>query len=393
MNRCPSRDPAARRAEESDISRIRELFKLNYRISYPHPELYSEEWLKHAVGSDDIVARVIDEGGVVAFGALIQDYGDYDHRLGLMGGVVADSERASAGSERGLGTLGERMICDLACEAEARVECVIAEARTKHSLSGRYLERAGLRVAGYLPTYNLIDEKYENLVLYTDLYGEGRKRRSERVPQVVAEVAPLARHVLSVMELPTELEVVSDCQPYAGEFNGTLLPEGKDSLARLRALDRERAGEPFVFDSVSLDYGLPVFDEQRVSYQMAMDAQQAAGGFGYRVDADNQLFKLTDLSGKRPEVVNHLCAGALKVAQRHGARLVEADLSAYDARIQQTFLGHGFRPVAYVPAMAVHDASRLDIVKMLRLEVPYDSAGVRLRAEAREVVSLVERNL
>ncbi|HEU4596238.1 MAG TPA: hypothetical protein VFS10_13960, partial [Pyrinomonadaceae bacterium] len=77
----------------------------------------------------------------------------------------------------------------------------------------------------------------------------------------------------------------------------------------------------------------------------------------------------------------------------HGARLVEADLSAYDARIQQTFLGHGFRPVAYVPAMAVHDASRLDIVKMLKLEVPYDSAGVRLRAEAREVVSLVERNL
>ncbi len=71
MNKCQFRDPAARLAKESDIPHIIELFKLNYPIFYPHPELYDEKWLKYAINSDDVILRVFDEQEIVACGALI----------------------------------------------------------------------------------------------------------------------------------------------------------------------------------------------------------------------------------------------------------------------------------------------------------------------------------
>lgn len=394
MNKCQDRDPAARDARESDIPHIIELFKLNYSV-YPHPELHSEEWLKYAINSDDVILRVIDEQEVVAFGAVILDYGDYNNQLGLIGGVVSHPERANSGAERESGKPRKRSIHDLVCEAEDKtkcnVECVIAEARTEQRLSQRVLERAELTPAGLLPHYNLINEKHESLVLYTNLCSEGRKRRSEKIPQVIAEVAPLAQHVLSAMNLPTALDVVDDSQPYSDKFTGELQPEDRDSLAELRSVDRERSGDPAVFDSVSLDYGLPFLSSKRISYRKAVDNQQVVGGIGYRVDTENQLFKMTDLAFKRTEVINYLCAAAISIAQKQGARIIEADLSAYDARIQQTFLSRGFLPVAYIPAMASHNTYRLDIVKMIKLEVPYNSSGMLIFGKAKEVVSLVER--
>ncbi len=228
-------------------------------------------------------------------------------------------------------------------------------------------------------------------MLYTNLYGEGRKRRSEKLPQVIPEVASLARHVLSAMNLPTVLDIVIDCLPYSDKFTGELQAEDRDSLAQLRRIDSERSSDPVVFDSVSLDYGLPILNGKRVSYRTAVNNHQSVGGVGYRVDTENQLFKMTDLAFNRTEVINYLCAKTVNIAQKHGARIIEADLSAYDARIQQTFLGYGFHPVAYIPAMACHNTYRLDIVKMIKLETPYGSGQMHLYEKAKEVVSIVER--
>jgi hypothetical protein len=391
MNKCQSLDPAVRPAQESDIPYIIELFKRNYPGFYPHPELYDETWLKYAINSDNVILRVIDEQEeVVAFGAVFLDYGDYNNQLGLIGGMVAHPERANVGVERGLGRLGNRIINHLVCAGRDKIECVISEARTVHRLSQRFLERADLIAAGFLPHYNLINEKYESLVLYTSLYGEARKRRSECLPQVITEVASLAYHVLTAMSLPTALDIVNDCPPYSDKFTGELQPEDRDSLAQLRRIDRERSGDPVLFDSVSLDYGLPVRDGKRVSYRKAMESQQLVGGIGYRVDAENQIFKMTDLAFNRSDVINYLCAEAIHIAQQQGARIIEADLSAYDARIQQTFLSYGFHPAAYIPAMALHNNYRLDIVKMIKLEVPYDSSGMLLYEKAKQIVPLVE---
>jgi RimJ/RimL family protein N-acetyltransferase len=383
-------DPAVRLPTEADIPRIRELFRLNYPVHYPHPELYNEDWLRMVLGSDEAILRVIDEGEVVAFGVVFLDYGDYDNRVGLLGGVVAHPERANAGIERGLGWLGARIIKTLACEAGGAAECLLSEARTRHRLSQRFLKGAGLKAVGLLPHYNLINEQYETLVLYARLYDEGRRRRAVEAPRVIEEVAPLARQVLAALELPAEVEVVEDCPPYSGELPGELRTETSHSPARLRAFAGERPGGPAVFDSVAWDYGLPYLSGERISYQTTTHGERVVGGVGYRVDSVNQLFKVTDLVFAEEGIADYLCGAAVALAREQGARIIEADVSAYDARMQRTFLARGFLPVAYVPAMALHDNRRLDAVKMLRLETTYTSLEERLEREVAEVAGLVE---
>jgi hypothetical protein len=380
------------RVEESDAPAVIELFKLNYPRGYP--DLYDEQRIRYDIYSGNVIwlkaVAIEEQEKVLAAGAITLDYGDYNDQLGLIGKLVTRPGQASSGIVH---TLGSDIVSALVSEAEDNVECVIGFARTFHRVSQKYVEDAGLKAVGLLPHYKIIDERRENFVLYTKLCGQGSQLRSEKLPQVIPEIAPLAQHALSAMELPTALGIVNDCPSYHDEFNGNLQLVDRHSLTQLRQIDRGRLSDPIMFDNVSLDYGMPVLARKEIQYLMAVDNQQLLGAIGYKVDQVNQTFKITELVFNRTEVVNYLCAKALDKAKQEEAKVIEVDLSAYDALIQQTFLNYGFHPVAYIPAMVVHNTYRLDIIKMIRLEVLYDSRKTKLTEKAREVVSLVEGRL
>ena len=79
-----------------------------------------------------------------------------------------------------------------------------------------------------------------------------------------------------------------------------------------------------------------------------------------------------------------------KDRRRTWARIVEVDVSAYDARLQATFYELGFRPIAYAPAMVFDEWERLDVVKMIKLNVPYEPGEMKLTERSKAMVSLVE---
>jgi hypothetical protein len=62
------------------------------------------------------------------------------------------------------------------------------------------------------------------------------------------------------------------------------------------------------------------------------------------------------------------------------------------SRIQRLLFDLGFRPVAYAPSMVFHATERLDVIKMIKLNVPYDPGEMSLAAAAKQMVSLVEAN-
>lgn len=389
--------------EERDILHVINLLKLNYGDDYPDPELYDEKWVRCAICNDNVhwrVAEDIRNEEILASGAIKLDYGDYDDQLGIIGRLVAHPQRRAGG----LLPLGSNIVRDLVSEAEKKVECVVSDARTAIRTSQLMVEHAGLRAVGFLPHYKFFKKKPENLVVYTNLYGEGRMLRSEKLPQVIEEVAPLASHVLSAMNMPPALGIVKNCPPYSQEFTCTFQNADRHSLAQLRQFDRGRLSDPVVFANVSSNYGVAVLADKKVYHKMAVNNQQLMGAFGYKFDENNQIFQITELVFNKAEIINPLCAEAVNIASeqetqtadgitRTPARIIEVDLSAYDARIQQTFLNHGFRPVAYIPAMVFHNNSRLDLVKMIKLNIPYDSTEMDLTKSAKKVVSLVEDRL
>jgi GNAT superfamily N-acetyltransferase len=379
-------DPAVRHIEESDIPPLIKLFKLNYGEDYAIPEFYDDRWVKRGIYSDHIIWLVMEEEGeVIASGACILDYGDYNDQIGELGRLVVHPERKGQG-------LGKRLVAALLEATDDTVEFAFGEARTVHPLSQILFDRADFIASGFLPQSYSFGDKRESFVLYTNLFGNGRRLRREEPPQVIPEVAPLARHVLGAMGLPTALNIVDGCEAYPGESVCTVQPMDRCSLARIIRIEHGRLVEPLLFGGLSLEQGISHIRRRHAVYLVAMDeSRQPVGAVGYQVDAPSRLVKGIEMVAKDEGLRGHLCGSLLRAAEDElGAQVIEVNLSAYDARLQRTFADHGFHPVAYAPAMVFHGTHRLDVVKMLKLNLPYDPGEMALTDSARAVVSLVE---
>ena len=379
-------DASVRHVEEVDVPALISLFKLNYGDDYAIPEFYDDRWVKRGIYSDHVIWLVIEEEGeVIASGACILDYGDYNDQIGELGRFVVHPERKGRG-------LGRRLVAAMLEATDDTVEFAFGEARTVHPLSQALFDRSGFTASGFLPQSYAFGDRRESFVLYTNLYGNGPALRREEPPQVIPEVAPLARHVLGAMGLPTTLNVVDGCDSYSAESICTVEPMDRRSLARIVRIEHGRLVEPLLFGGLSLEQGISHIRRRNAIYLTALDENRhPVGAVGYQVDAPSRLVKGIELVAKDEELRGHLCGSLLRAAEEElGAQVIEVNLSAYDARLQRTFANYGFHPVAYAPAMVFHGTHRLDVVKMLKLNLPYDPGEMTLTDSARAVVSLVE---
>lgn len=149
------------------------------------------------------------------------------------------------------------------------------------------------------------------------------------------------------------------------------------------------------FGGLSLDQGISHLRRRNAVYLVAADEnQRPMGAVGFQVDAPSQLVRGIELVAVDEHLRGHLCSSLLRKAEDElGALVVEVNVSAYDARLQRSFANHGFFPAAYAPAMVFHGTHRLDVIKMLKLNVPYNPASMVLTETAKTVVSIVENGL
>lgn len=381
-------DSAARHIKESDIPTVINLFKRNYGDDYAIPEFYDDQWVKRGIYSDHIIWLVLEEEGeVVASAACVLDYGDYNDQIGEIGRVVVDPDRKGRG-------LGKRIVSALLDATDDTVEFAFGEARTVHPLSQMLFERSGFAALGFLPQAYTFGDARESFVLYAQLYGNGKSLRAQKPPEVIPEVAPLARHALSALGLPTELNVV-ECDAYPEESLCTVEPMDRCSLARLLRIEHGRVLEPLLFGGLSLDQGISHIRRRNAVYLVAVDKdQRPMGTVGFQVDGPSQLVRGIELVAVDEQLRGHLCGSLLRKAEDElGAVVVEVNVSAYDARLQRTFANQGFFPAAYAPAMVFHGTHRLDVIKMLKLNVPYNPGEMKLTELAQTVVSIVEKGL
>ena len=377
-------DPAVRHIEERDIPALIELFRLNYGDDYAIPEFYDERWVKRGIYSDHIIWLVIEEEGeIVASGAVILDYGDYNDQIGEIGRLVVHPERKGRG-------LGKRIIHALLDATDDTVEFAFGEARTTHPISQILFERGEFGAVGFMPQGYQFGEWRESFVIYVNLYGNARRLRRKAPPRLIPEIAPLARHALASLGLPTTLEVAGDVTPYPADSLCSVEPLTRRSLARLVRIEHGRLVEPLLFGGLSLEQGMSLIRRREALYLTALDeAAQPVGAIGYQLDRPSKLVKGIEMVAEDDALRGHLCGALLEAAEAWGAAVIEVNLSAYDPRLQRTFAEQGFQPVAYAPAMVFHGVERLDVVKMMKLAVPYDPGDLALTDAAREVTGIV----
>ncbi len=199
-----------RAIEEADIEPVIQLFRANYGDDYALPEFYDPQWVKRGIYSDHIIWLVIEDGGrIVASGACVLNFGDYNDQIGEIGRLVVDPNFGGHG-------LGREMLTALVDASGQRVEFAFAEARTVHPKTQKIVDGLGMAPLGFLPMYYMMGWR-ESWVLSGQLFGNGRRLRRIGKAEVIPAVAPLAQLSMKNLELDEPFTARADAPMMIGQ--------------------------------------------------------------------------------------------------------------------------------------------------------------------------------
>lgn len=370
--------------QEEDIQQVITLFRENYGDDYSMPEFYDPNWVKRGIYSDHIIWLVVedDDKKVVASGACILNFGDYNDLIGEIGRVVVDPETAGKG-------LGSIIIEAIVNSADQRVEFAFAEARTVHPKTQKINAHIGLVPLGYLPLHYKMKWR-ESLVLAGQLFGNGRTLRRIGQAEVIPAVAPLARLSLKNLEIDEPVTVRDTVRGYPIDQTVDIQPLTASSLIRVLKIEQGRIIEPEIFGGMHVDEGMPQLAAHKANYYVAMDGDRVLGAVGYTYAERHESVRLVELIGQENNVKGALLNWAVNRAQEeYEAQVIECDVSAYAPRLQQTLFDMGFLPTSYVPGMIFHQTARYDVVKFAKLNTPWDLGPYELTEKSREYFEVV----
>jgi RimJ/RimL family protein N-acetyltransferase len=369
---------------EADIEQVIQLFILNYGDDYPIPEFYDPQWVKRGIYSDHILWLVIedDDRRIVASGAAILDFGDYNDQIAEIGRLVVDPRVGGKG-------LGRRLLDALVDASDDRVEFAFGEARTTHIKTQRIFDRVGLVPLGFLPMAYRVQWR-ESWVLSGQLFNNGRVLRQPETVQLIPEAAPIAALALRNLELDPAFSVRADVRPYPFDLSLTVQPITGASMIRLLKIEQGRLFDPEVFGGLHLDQGISQLQSRKAVYLVAADGQETLGAVGYMPDKAGGNVRIVELIARDDAVKGCLLRRAVEEAEQvHEAEMIECDVSAHNPRIQRTLLELGFLPVGYAPGMVFHNTARWDVLRMIKLNVPWDLGPVELTEAAQAMFDVV----
>jgi RimJ/RimL family protein N-acetyltransferase len=368
---------------EEDIEQVINLFRLNYGDDYAIPEFYDPQWVKRGIYSDHILWLVIeDEGKVVASGAAILDFGDYNDQIAEIGRLVVDPSVGGRG-------LGRTLLDALVDASDDRVAFAFGEARTTHIKTQRIFDRVGLVPLGFLPMAYLMKWR-ESWVLSGQLFENGRRLRHGNRVEVIPEVAAIAGLALSNLGIEEAVCVRADVRGYPLSEPFEITPLSGSSLIRLLKIEQGRVVDPEVFGGLHLDQGVSHLKARKASYLVASDGHDTLGAIGYIPDEASRNVRIVELVGKDDAVKGALLRRAVEEAEEiHEAEVIDCDVSAASPRIQRTLVEMGFLPVAYVPGMVFHHTERWDVVRMMKLNTAWELGPLELTENAQAMFDVV----
>lgn len=369
--------------EENDIEAVINLFKENYGNDYSMPEFYDPQWVKRGVYSDNIIWLVVeDEGKIVASGACILNFGDYNDLIGEIGRVVVDPDTAGKG-------LGRVILESVVDAADERVEFAFAEARTVHPKTQKINDHLGLVALGFLPLHYKMKWR-ESLVLEGQLFGNGRTLRRVGQAEVVPAVAPLAQLSLKNLGLDEPITIRDNVRGYPLDTTLDIKPLTATAMMRVLQIEQGRVIEPEIFSGMHLDEGMPQLAARKGNYVVAMDGDRVLGALGFVYADRHESVRIVELIAQDANVKGGLLNYAVNRAQEEfEAQVIECDVSAYSPRMQQTLLDMGFLPTSYIPGMVFHQTARQDVVKFAKLNTPWDLGPFELTPNSKAYYDIV----
>jgi len=222
------------------------------------------------------------------------------------------------------------------------------------------------------------------------LRDNGRKLRQEGAARLIPVVAPLASLALSHLELDEAVKIVPNVRQYPLYERLAIKPLTTADLVRVIKTEQGVMRDPEVLSGVHLDQGISKLNARRASYLVASEEGRTLGAVGYLYSESESSVRIIELIAREDAVKGGLLRRVVEQAEQvHKAEVIEIDVIATHPRIQRTMVELGFLPVAYVPGMVFHNTSRWDVVKMMKINVPWDLGRLELVPSVQAVFDIV----
>ncbi len=375
-------DLVVREATAADVPGIRAVFEATYSKDYPYSGFFDDEWLTRSVYGDSLVMLVaVEAGEILGTASVVFDVGAHSDLIGEFGRLAVHPDARGRG-------IGRMLMEGRLAWCRERLHVGIVENRVVHPFSQRISARHGFVCVGFLPMKHLFINR-ESVALYAHHFGNGLTMRRNH-PRLIPEAHELAHAALTACGLSDDL-IVEDASGYPPglELEFELLKQ--EGLPTLLRIERGRLRRREVFGPIRLQHGFFKLEAKKASYLIGRVAGSSAvaGAIGYTHDSLENGIRIFELISRSDEVVRPLLVELLERAQRRKVDVLEVDVSAGAPRLQRTLLELGFLPTAYVPAAAFHEVERLDVLKMMKLNVPLELGPIELHATASAIAEIV----
>jgi GNAT superfamily N-acetyltransferase len=374
-----------RPATVGDAEAIRDIFIESYGHDYPYSQMFDVQWLRRALGDDNVVFLVAElDGRMVGTGSVFFEAGLYCDMVGEFGRLVVTPDMRHLG-------IGTQLMDERLRLTRKRLHFGYVQARTSHPYAQRICQKEGFRAVGFLPAKSQFARR-ESVAVMAQLFGPARELRRPN-PRVLEEIAPLAGHALSSLDLPDDLQVLHrdevHCERKTYSLEVWTELRAPDLIRLARQCNRPRR----VFSNTPINYRIFRLQGEEATYLLAKNGEDLVGALGFYYESTSRTLKIIELLGREEGTICFLISALnAMVGDRLDVAYAEIIISAYNPRLQKILLEQGFFPVAYYPSFVMRSVQRLDAVRLARLYVPFEEQFV-LIPEVTRVYEIVRAGM
>jgi hypothetical protein len=376
-----------RPATAADAAPWLELAKAALGEQYPARDLFDLNWIARELSPGGINETWVaeDNGPLRASVTFLGTDDAKTNPIANLGRMLFRPESLADGSTKAL----LQAVNEL---ADKRGEMVITRVSPLDKGHQALFENLGYACVGYQPIKHLLQKRTgmlfyvrgANAVLVT------RLPLSESLPQV-AELALATLESFRIVN-PIIVRDGASGYPLQGDLKIAGATPKEYEVWRAQVLASNPAHElSGHFNMGSGHMRLP--PKQPARSFLGQKEGKIVAGLAYYFDEMDRCARLSEAFSCDDVSMGALFAHAAKtIPEQLGAVYVEADVLATAPRLLKTAEQLGFVPVAYLPAFYCRAGSYADVVKLVKLNLPYSLDTAEFTTHAQSVVRIIDRN-
>ena len=381
-----------REAVDADVPGILDLFRQEYSADYPQAESFDDGWLKRSIFGDDVlllVAEDVESRQAVATASAVFDAGPHSDLMGEFGRLAVRPEYRRMG-------VGSALMDRLVPFMTGRLHVGVFVNREVHSYSEYVAGKHGFSLVGLLPMRHLFRSR-EHMALYARHSDRAVELRRGQ-PRVAPECLPLAEFALESCGLARDVTADEAALAYPADRDFAIETMTDDVMPALLRIERGELQQRDILCPMRRHQGFFQLRSPPATYLVARETGSGAStrpvtaAIGYQHDVADRSVRIVELISREDRATRFLIEELVARLSGSGeVDYVEIDVNAHSPRMQRTLLDTGFLPAAYVPAMALQGAQRVDGVRMCRLLVAPQLDDLERGDATHRIVTQVKR--